>query len=1147
MHPRSFFFRLFTASTTGFIVVAGPLHAASSSWNVNAAGPWATAGNWVGSAIPGSTSLDNADVATFSFTLATNGKIVTVDNPRYIGGISFGNTSAFGYTLSTGALNLNNGGVVQTLAANGAHTDTISAPIQISGTSGATAAFTANATSVTSVLSIGAVSGSSASGSTTLTLNGTNTGGNVVTGVISDGLGGGNLALTKAAAGTWVLSGANTYTGLTSVNGGILKFSKTASLYNGVSGGWTAGNIVVAAGGTVAFNVGGIGEFATGDVTTLLTNLTAGISGNGLQAGSAIGFDTTNASGGTFTVADLIADSTGTGAGSLGVSKLGTNTLVLSNTNTYTGVTTVNGGSLSVATIGNGGVAGNLGQATNAAANLVISGGTLLYTGATDSSDRNFTLATGTTSTISVATGATNLTLAGGSAATTGILTKAGAGTLTLTGSNLNTGGTNINGGTLVIGTTNPLLTTAAVTMNSAGSGTGAALDLSNFSQTTSNLIVRNTATSSANADTITIGSGKALTVNGSVTLGNATASTTTFTTISGNGALNVTTGGFQVGGATATSSGNSTTLDMSGLATFSAALASGTFRIGDSNVGSSTPTGNETSTVFLAKTSSITAGTLSLGGETAGAFTQTLKLGTVANTINATTVQMGAVASSGARGSAEISFQTSAGSLVLRGNAGGSSRVTTFNVINSANVTGTSFTGLVDLSGHSSDLMIGTLTIAKRSGSGTFGNATGTFTIDTGTLDVTTIDVANRTLTSTASGGTNTGVLNIGGGTATIGNITAATYSKSGSGALDGASNATLNFTGGTITVNGNISKGSNSAFATAALNLDGASLNMTAHNIGSVTLLDNLNFKSGTLLNVAQINNGAGLTKTTGGTLILGGTNTYTGTTTVSGGTLLVNGANNGTGAVAVSSTATLGGTGSIAGDVNINAGGFVAPGTTGTGTLSVASATLAGTYNCQLDVSTGDKVAVTGTLTISPGAAITVSTLGTPTGASYTIASYGTLSGSLPTITGIPSGYVLDTSTAGQVNLVKSGYTAWAAGFGGLTDSTPGGDPDGDGIKNLLEYVLGGDPRVSSSSIVPAQAVVGSNLVLSYKRNDDSKNDTTQIGQWSTDLSTWHDVTPFMVADNGTAPDDMTITVPTSFAVGGKLFVRLKVTQP
>ena len=96
----------------------------------------ATAANWSPStAAPGSTTTDNSDVATFSKTLSLAGT-VTVDATRYIGGISFVNSSSFGYTLQTGTLYLNSGGVIQTLAADGAHNDIISSPIVIDGNGG---------------------------------------------------------------------------------------------------------------------------------------------------------------------------------------------------------------------------------------------------------------------------------------------------------------------------------------------------------------------------------------------------------------------------------------------------------------------------------------------------------------------------------------------------------------------------------------------------------------------------------------------------------------------------------------------------------------------------------------------------------------------------------------------------------------------------------------------------------------------------------------------------------------------------------------------------------------------------------------------------------------------------------------------------
>lgn len=93
--------------------------------------------------------------------------------------------------------------------------------------------------------------------------------------------------------------------------------------------------------------MGGAGEFTAENVTTLLTNLST-VDNNGLKAGSNIGFDTTNASGGNFTVADTIANSTGTGGGAVGLTKLGANTLILTADNTYDGATTVSAGTLIV-------------------------------------------------------------------------------------------------------------------------------------------------------------------------------------------------------------------------------------------------------------------------------------------------------------------------------------------------------------------------------------------------------------------------------------------------------------------------------------------------------------------------------------------------------------------------------------------------------------------------------------------------------------------------------------------------------------------------------------------------------------------------------------------------------------------------------
>jgi autotransporter-associated beta strand protein len=292
--------------------------------------------------------------------------------------------------------------------------------------------------------------------------------------------------------------------------------------------------------------------------------------------------------------------------------------------------------------------------------------------------------------------------------------------------------------------------------------------------------------------------------------------------------------------------------------------------------------------------------------------------------------------------------------------------------------------------------------------------------------------------------------------------------------------------------------------------------------------------------------------LAKTGSGTQVLTGANSYSGGTTVAQGTLAVSnttGSGTGSGAVTVQATATLAGTGSISGSVSVAPGGFIAPGSAGTGTLSVAAAALSGTYQCQLGVATSDRLVISGALTVNPGAAIAVSSLGSPAAASYTIASYGSLAGTLPVVSGIPAGYVLDAATAGQLKLVRSGggYSGWAGSFPGLSDISPGGDADHDGISNLLEYVIGGDPRVSGTSYLPGEAIVGSNLVLSYQRSDASEADTSQTGQWSSNMGTWHDIAPVLVNENAAAADSMEIRIPLTNAVGGKLFGRLHVTKP
>lgn len=109
---------------------------------------------------------------------------------------------------------------------------------------------------------------SGATANRTLTLGGTNTGNNTISGVIADNNATtGRIALIKADAGTWVLSGNNTYTGSTNVTSGTL-------LVNGNQTSAT-GNVTVAAGATLG------GNGTLGGATTIAGILSPGNGGIG--------------------------------------------------------------------------------------------------------------------------------------------------------------------------------------------------------------------------------------------------------------------------------------------------------------------------------------------------------------------------------------------------------------------------------------------------------------------------------------------------------------------------------------------------------------------------------------------------------------------------------------------------------------------------------------------------------------------------------------------------------------------------------------------------------------------------------------------------------------------------------------------------
>ncbi len=407
---------------------------------------------------------------------------------------------------------------------------------------------------------------------------------------------------------------------------------------------------------------------------------------------------------------------------------------------------------------------------------------------------------------------------------------------------------------------------------------------------------------------TTAIAAGQTLTVAGNFLLAGSstTAATPTNVTLTGStGTLTVSGTSFQVGQTTPGASGAPTnSLDMSGLGTFNANLGNtGIFRLGATN----SNTGGAQATVKLAATSSITADVLGVGDRAGRGVSQTLKLGSVANTINANTVAIG---SSSGRGSGNLSFETSTGTLLLRA-ADGIAAVTTMNMVNNGfNHNGT-HTAVVDFSAHSVDAKIGALTMARRTGTGSAGS-NATLTFDTGTLEVASVNMAVATNASMT--GANNATINIGGGTATFGAISMATNNGG------GGTTAALNFTGGSITVTGDITRvgGTGAGAIVATLALSGAStvLDVSGKNLTGLT---SITYTNGLLKNLGTVNTGMtlagsgsrvfdqaagisgqiqgaitgtglGLTKQGEGSLTLSGTNTFTGGVTISTGELKI-----------------------------------------------------------------------------------------------------------------------------------------------------------------------------------------------------------------------------------------------------------------
>ena len=203
-----------------------------------------------------------------------------------------------------------------------------------------------------------------------------------VTGTISGQVSGAGSSLTKAGAGTLLLSGTNNYGGATTVAGGVLRTGAAGAIPSTSALTVNAGavfdtNAQTNSVGSLAGDTTATGGMVTNSSTTTPSTLTVGNDGT------------------STTFAGLITNNTA----ALNLTKVGTGTQTLTAVDNYTGVTLVSAGTLAVT--------GRLSGTTNA---QVDTGGTLLLNNPTANAVNNGAAFVGNGGTLAVADATTNQT-----------------------------------------------------------------------------------------------------------------------------------------------------------------------------------------------------------------------------------------------------------------------------------------------------------------------------------------------------------------------------------------------------------------------------------------------------------------------------------------------------------------------------------------------------------------------------------------------------------------------------------------------------------------------------------------------------------------------------------------------------------------
>ncbi len=286
--------------------------------------------------------------------------------------------------------------------------------------------------------------------------------------------GGGASWAVSAANGTLAgnISALSNYTDDVWATGNNTNVTQSGAPVSGSTTNSLRFNTPGASGGAVALTLAGTNTVGSGGILVAPNVGTGGaaITGNGvLTSGNGADliiqqFDTA----GPLTISAPIT-------GTIGLTKSGPGTLIIAGVNSYTGVTTINQGIVSISASGTT-LGGPLGAgAAQGATNVVIDGGTLQATSLTTT-----TISFGTGISLGPTSGYGNGTIDVTSEVTfifvddmynngtsDSSLTKTGPGTLFLTGVDVFTGGINIGGGTIVINRDNTLNSINPITFSS--------------------------------------------------------------------------------------------------------------------------------------------------------------------------------------------------------------------------------------------------------------------------------------------------------------------------------------------------------------------------------------------------------------------------------------------------------------------------------------------------------------------------------------------------------------------------------------------------------------------------------------------------------------------------------------------------------